>query len=113
VPDGVVFDKAGVMARLMHDEDLARKVTQAFLDDTPRQIEVLREYLQTGDLIRLERQAHSIKGASASVGGEALRAAAWEMERAAKAGDLSAAKTCLSRLEQEFDRLKQAILTSL
>ncbi len=113
VPDGVVFDKAGVLARLMHDEDLARKVTQAFLDDTPRQIEVLREYLQTGDLIRLERQAHSIKGASASVGGEALRAAAWEMERAAKAGDLGAAKTCLPKLEQEFDRLKQAILTSL
>ncbi|HXG35244.1 MAG TPA: response regulator [Bryobacteraceae bacterium] len=113
VPASVVFDKAGVLARLMHDEELARKVTQAFLDDTPRQIEALRQYLQSGDLIRLERQAHSIKGASASVGGEALRVAAWELERAAKAGDLGAAKTCLPKLEQEFDRLKQAILTSL
>jgi CheY-like chemotaxis protein/HPt (histidine-containing phosphotransfer) domain-containing protein len=112
-PVSPVFDKAGVLARLMHDEELARKVAQAFLEDTPRQIEALRQYLQSGDLMRLERQAHSIKGASANVGGEALRAAAWEMERAAKAGDLGAARTCLLKVEQEFDRLKEAIRTSL
>ncbi|MCS6953124.1 MAG: response regulator, partial [Bryobacteraceae bacterium] len=109
----VVLDKEGILARLMNDRELVRKVAETFLDDAPRQFEALRAYLEAGDMLRLERQAHSLKGASANVGGEALRAAAWEMEQAAKAGDLGAARRCLTKMEQEFDRLRQAIAHSL
>jgi CheY-like chemotaxis protein/HPt (histidine-containing phosphotransfer) domain-containing protein len=108
-PSSLVFDRAGVMARLMDDETLARKVAEGFLVDIPRQIEALRGYLEAGDVPTAERQAHSIKGAAATVGGEALRAVAGEMEKAAKAGDLSAVKARLGELEAEFGRLKQAL----
>ncbi len=40
-----VFDKAGMMDRLMDDEDLARTVVDGFLEDIPRQIEALRDCL--------------------------------------------------------------------
>ena len=86
-----VFDKAGLMARLMEDEDLARTVVEGFLDDIPKQIEALRGYLEAGDAAGVERQAHTIKGASANVGGEAVRAVAFEMEKAAKVCNLTAA----------------------
>ena len=76
----------------MNDEDLARVVTESFLDDIPRQIEALRGYLDAWDAPGAERQAHTIKGASANVGGEALRALAFEMEKAGKAGDLGSAE---------------------
>ena len=94
-----VFDRAGMMARLMDDEDLARTVTEGFLDDIPRQIEALRGYLEAGDAPGAERQAHTIKGASANVGGEALRAVAFEMEKAGKAGDLDAVEARMADLE--------------
>jgi HPt (histidine-containing phosphotransfer) domain-containing protein len=106
-----VFDRVGMMARLMDDEDLAKKVVAAFLEETPRQIAVLRRYLESGDAKGAERQAHSIKGASAAVGGERLRTLASEMEQAGKAGDLSAAAGQLTELDAQFDRLRQALMS--
>ena len=87
------------MARMMDDEDLARTVAEGFLEDIPRQIEALRGYLEAGDAPGAERQAHTIKGAAANMGGEHLREVAFEMEKAGKAGDL----------EREFARLKEAM----
>ncbi len=83
-----VFDKVGMMARLMGDEDFAQKLIGVFLEDIPRQIEVLKRCLEAGDVASAERQAHSIKGASANVGGEALRSVALAMEKAGKTGHL-------------------------
>jgi HPt (histidine-containing phosphotransfer) domain-containing protein len=108
-----IFDKAGMMARLMEDEDLARTVAEGFLEDIPRQIEALRGYLEAGDAPGAERQAHAIKGASANVGGEALCAAAFDMEKAAKAGDLDAAGGHMAELDAQFDRLKEAMIKDL
>ncbi|MCX5856052.1 MAG: response regulator [Deltaproteobacteria bacterium] len=108
-PEALVFDKAGMMARLMDDEDLARTVAEGFLADIPRQIEVLRGYLEAGNAPGAERQAHTIKGASANVGGECLRAVAFEMEKAAKAGKLEAVMARLPEIERQFARLKQAM----
>jgi len=101
-----VFDKAGMMVRMMDDEDLARTVIGGFLDDIPKQIEILKVCLAAGDVPGAERQAHSIKGASANVGGEALRAVAFEMEKAGKAGNLEAVAARLPELEAQFARLK-------
>jgi len=98
-----------MMVRLMDDEKLARKIVEVFLDDTPRQIEILRGYLETGDAEGAERQAHTIKGSVANVGGEALRAVAFTLEKAAKTGGLSAAKGRLAELERQFAALKQAM----
>ena len=104
-----MFDKAGMMARLMDDEDLARKVAEGFLEDIPRQIEALRDYRETGDTPGAERQAHTIKGASANVGGEALRAVAFEMEKAAESGNLEYVMAHLPEMERQFARLKGAM----
>ena len=108
-PEAPVFDRAGMMARLMDDEDLAHAVIDGFLEDIPRQIEALRSYLGAGDTPGALRQAHTIKGASANVGGEALRAAAIEMEKAGHAGDVEALKARLPDIEFQFARLQQAM----
>jgi CheY-like chemotaxis protein/HPt (histidine-containing phosphotransfer) domain-containing protein len=104
-----VFDKAGMMVRLMDDEDLARTVVGGFLEDIPKQIEELKGHLKAGDVPGAERQAYSIKGASANVGGEALREVAFEMEKAAKAGDLESITARLPELETQFAQLKAAM----
>jgi CheY-like chemotaxis protein len=105
----VVFDRAGMLERLMGDEELAETIAQGFLADIPRQIEALRNYLEAGDAAGAERQAHTIKGASANVGGERLRALAFEMEKAGKAGDLESIKTRMDELAATFAELKQTM----
>jgi CheY-like chemotaxis protein/HPt (histidine-containing phosphotransfer) domain-containing protein len=107
-PD-VVFDRAGMLARLMDDEDLARTVAIGFMEDIPKQIDALRMCLGAGNAPDALRVAHSIKGASANVGGEALRAEASEVEAAAAVGDLDGALTRLPELESRFALLREAM----
>ena len=108
-----VFDKAGMMERLMNDDDLARTIAESFLVDIPKQIQGLKDFLEAGDIPSVERQAHTIKGASANVGGEALRAVAFEMEMDGKAANLDAVWKNMSELEAQFDRLKDAMEKNL
>ena len=104
-----VFDKEGMMERLMNDEQLINTVIKGYTGDLPIQIESLKGYLATGDAAGAERQAHTIKGASAAIGGEALRAIAFEMEKAGKAGNLDAVNTLIPELDEQFALLKEAI----
>jgi HPt (histidine-containing phosphotransfer) domain-containing protein len=104
-----VFNKADMMSRLMGDDELAHQVVSAFLDDIPKQIEMLRTYLQAGDAASAERQAHTIKSAAANVSGGTLYAVAFEMERAGKAGNLQAVTARLPELESQFSLLREAM----
>ncbi|MCX7001779.1 MAG: PAS domain-containing protein [bacterium] len=112
-PAALLFDCAGMLARLMDDEQLARTVMAGFLEDIPRQIAALRGFLDAGDAAGAERQAHTIKGAAANVGGEALCALASELETTAKAGDLAAVQARVAALHAAFNRLQHAMLQQL
>ncbi len=105
----MVFDKKAMMERLMGDEEMTKNILKVFLQDIPEQIKTLWNYLEKGDITSSERQAHSIKGASANIGGEALRTVAFKMEMAAKVGDLAELKRLMPYLEAQFKRLKEAI----
>jgi CheY-like chemotaxis protein/HPt (histidine-containing phosphotransfer) domain-containing protein len=105
------FDKNGLLERLMGDEEMADTILELFLEDIPLQIQGLKKFLDAGDAPGTERQAHTIKGASANVGGEALHQVAWAIEQAGKTGELDTARNLTTELEARFDRLKVAIQT--
>jgi HPt (histidine-containing phosphotransfer) domain-containing protein len=105
----VVFDRPAMLERLMHDEELAGVLIDAFLDDIPSQIEMLRGYLDASDASGAERQAHLLKGAAANVGGEAFRALAFQMEKSGKTGDLASVAASMDDLDRQFLRLKDAL----
>ena len=104
-----IFDPDSVLSRLEGDDALAKIVYAAFLEDMPRQIQALKRLVADRDVAASARQAHSIKGASANVGGEALRKLAAEMEKAADAGDWRAVIDRMDELELQFSRLKCAM----
>ncbi len=106
-PSAKIWDRAGMLARLMDDEDLVVTIMRSFLDDLPRQIEALRGYLKAGDAAGAERQAHTIKGAAANVSSEALRSVAFEMEKVVRAGDMAAGRIRMEELVATFHRLRQ------
>jgi PAS domain S-box-containing protein len=109
-PESPIFDRAGMLDRLMEDDELAATSIARFRDSMPRQIESLRSSLEAGDAAGVQLAAHSIKDAAAKVGGERLRRVAFELEQAAQAGDLGAAGGHLAELESQFDRLQEALI---
>jgi HPt (histidine-containing phosphotransfer) domain-containing protein len=106
-PEPAVWDKAGMLARLMGDGELVGKVVGGFLSDIPRQMEILKQHLENGDMEKVVRQAHTIKGAAANVGGEVLRGAAHGVEKSAAAGMSMDVGEVMEKLEKIFNRLKQ------
>jgi CheY-like chemotaxis protein/HPt (histidine-containing phosphotransfer) domain-containing protein len=104
-----IFDETELLERLMGDRSIARKVIAGFLQDAPSQLRRLGERLQEGDAEGARRQAHTLKGAAATVSAGGLRAIAYQMEQTAQAGELKRAASLLPRLEEEFEQLKAAL----
>ena len=112
-PECPAFDRAALLNRLMGDEDLARTVLEGFLEDLPRQISGLEGLLLAGDITASQNGAHTIKGAAASVGGEAVRMAAAEMEHMARDGNLKNMRGLLPELKECAAGLTRAMRESI
>lgn len=75
-----IWDKSGMLARLMGDAGTAQTIIEGFLVDLPTQMQILETNLLRGNIPAIMRQAHSIKGAAAIVGGQRLQATAVALE---------------------------------
>jgi HPt (histidine-containing phosphotransfer) domain-containing protein len=104
------FDESVLLTLLAGDREAAAEITTEFLKDAPRQVAELREALATADTRLAGRQAHTLKGASANVGAEALRAAARQMELAVADGALEKAESLQVELELQLARLVSVLL---
>jgi PAS domain S-box-containing protein len=107
-----VFDKDMLMARLGFDDVLADTVINGFLEDMPKQIRKLKRLIDNGKSEEAGYQAHRIKGAAASIEGQALRAVAYEMEKAGKSGDMDGLKRLFPELKKQFAILKKTMKNS-
>ena len=108
-PAAVVFDPEVLIGLLDGDREAVDEILAEYLADAPRQIDGMYAALAAGDAQAARRHAHTLKGASASVGAEAVRAAAYEVECAAAAGDLKACRGLDGRLESELERLRERL----
>jgi PAS domain S-box-containing protein len=107
--DAVVFNQEIFLRRMMGDEDFARSVAVGFLQDLPKLLAGLKERVAQQDLELIWKQAHKMKGSAANVGGEVLKEAAFEVEKAGKAGDLAAVAEWMPELELQSARLREAL----
>lgn len=105
VPELSVFDESVLLKVLDGDRQSAAEIAAGFLDDLPVQLSGLREAVAAGDAGLIRQRAHALKGASASVGAEALRQLAAGLEQSAVAGDLEGAPTVVAEIEQQLTRL--------
>ena len=79
------------------DRALLRELIETYLEDAPRQIDMMRSGLAARDVEQSHRAAHTLKSISATVGATALSAAARELE--AMTLPATTAATDLSDLE--------------
>ncbi len=109
VADKRVFDRDQLFQSVCDDRELAAQVVGVFLTDIPEQLSALAAALDAGDAKTAERSAHSVKGASATVGGEALRAVALECEVLGKNGDLAGMRAKMDELRAQYGVLENAL----
>ena len=105
-----IWDKAGMLERMMGDEDMAMEIVTLFLEDAPSQILALRESLENGDIQKAQRRVHNLKASSANVGGECMYEAALNVEKSTKIGNANTALGLMTELETQFELLKEAMI---
>lgn len=108
-----LWDRAGMLQRLENDQSLAGHVISCFLEDSPNQINALREAITAGEAQAAGLIAHNLKGAAATIGGEAVCALALTMEHCGQAGDLSALISLLPEITEAHEVLLRRLTTEL
>ena len=91
-----------------HDAFL-REIAGICLADAPLRITGLAESLAAGDLSKITRAAHRIKGSSANLGAMALRAVAERLEHHARTDGITAGALFVTAIESGFARAQTAL----
>jgi CheY-like chemotaxis protein/HPt (histidine-containing phosphotransfer) domain-containing protein len=104
------FDKAEAMERAGGDEKLLKELLAAFLSEYPPLMAQIRDAIAQRDARRLERAAHTLKGAAGTVAVSAASHAAQRLEIMGRTGDLAGATLVCTELEDTLRRLRPAIL---
>jgi len=107
-----LFDLAGTLDRLGDDAELLKEVAAIYLSSAPGQIDTIAAALERGDLQEVYREAHSLKGATATFEAPTALAAVAEVEACGRRGDGAAAavafvsmKSLVARLSAELEPL--------
>ncbi len=66
-PHAEQLDRALLLERVEGDQELLAEMIQLFLADAPHLLDAMRNALLQGDMILLERSAHSMKGAAGNM----------------------------------------------
>jgi CheY-like chemotaxis protein len=104
-----VFDPRVLLGLLDGDRAAVADIVGEYAEDAPRQLAGVREALAAGDADLVRRRAHTLKGASANVGAEALRIAAYDLERAAADAELAGGEALVAQLDDELGRLLERV----
>lgn len=102
-----VFDRADLLTRLGGNQSLLPKMVKLFITSADEHLKLLCAAASAGDSDQMRAKAHAIKGSAGNVGACALSAAAAELEKAVREGDLDRQPELLTRVEQQYDLFKQ------
>lgn len=98
--DNLDWDREFALEQAGDDEEMLAELLLLFRDSSTNDLARMREALAKNDGPALADAAHSIKGASASLGVEGIRKLAAEIEKAGRQGDLARSETMLARLAE-------------
>jgi CheY-like chemotaxis protein len=91
------------------EPDIVWELAEAFAFETPALLETLRQAMASGQPEQLKRAAHNLKGSSNNLGARTMAALSAELEIIGKNGTVERAEELVTRLEQEYQRVCQAL----
>ena len=99
------FDRDGLIARLLDDEELAKDTMKKFLDDFPGQLDKFKTLVASRDRSGVSAQLHNLKGICAGMSSESLYRLAQDLEGALAEGDFAIIEARLPEWENQYHRL--------
>jgi PAS domain S-box-containing protein len=106
-----VMDRALALARVDGDESLLADLARLFCEESPAMMAAVQEAVAARDADRLQRAAHSLKGAVATLSAPKAFDAALAMERQGRSGDLTQIDKAYALLEVQVQRLRSVLET--
>lgn len=104
IDEVILFDLKEVM-----EADFNRLIS-IYFDDSVLLLESLVQSLQSGDLPKLRKTAHSLKGSSSNIGAPRLAELLQELEDMAKQNELKHEVVLLDEIHNEFQLVRQSLL---
>ncbi|TQD25377.1 PAS domain S-box protein [Methanolobus vulcani] len=105
----MIFDSKLFMENIMDDIVLAKEVIEIFNRNAPHQLEELKDAIEKKQIETIVNSAHSLKGASASVGGMALCDISARIEVQAGSGQIEEIIEMLPDLDKNYELLMQEL----
>jgi len=92
------WDRSFALEQAGDDEEILEELLTLYRDSSAADLGKIEEGLKAGNAEAVADAAHSIKGASASLGIEAIRQLAHDIEKAGRSGDLDFIRNNLQKL---------------
>jgi PAS domain S-box-containing protein len=103
------LDVSELLERVEGSQELAATLGQIYREQSPALLAEMRDASEAGDAGRLERAAHTVKGAAANLSAKGVSRAALALEMMGRSGELRNARAALATLESEERRLAGAL----
>jgi PAS domain S-box-containing protein len=104
-----IFRPNELIDRLSGDENTARIILAGFLQDLPKQIDKLKNFIAEKKVEEVRIQAHTLKGAAAAVSALEMRSVALDIEQAAKDQNIPRAENLFADLMKKRQRFEETI----
>jgi len=95
------------------EPDIVQELAEAFQFETPLLLEALCEAVAQGQPEQLQSAAHNLKGSSNNLGAQTMAALSAELEAISKTGTVEQAAELVTHLEQEYQRVCQALAAEI
>lgn len=102
-----LFNIPNFLNSLADDEELARELLKAFMEDSPVRSRSLGEALDAGDIDQAAKLAHSLKGMCGVVRADDLANLALSMEHTVKEGGVDKTREMYVDFQSMLDRAHQ------
>lgn len=103
------FDQDELLARVDNDIAFLAETVDMLAADGPALLHQIRQAAAAGDAASVGRHAHALKGMISNFCAPAAQAAALNLEKIGKSGDLSAADAATDALQQHIDTLTREL----
>lgn len=108
--DNLLFDRSRLEQISSGDKELEQELLQIFVEDIQDYLQELKQGLSANDVVKVGRQAHTIKGASGNVGVTSMQEVAAELERQARTeASLEDAPELVADLEDLLNAVRACI----
>ena len=91
------------------EPDVLTQVLTLFLDEVPPRMTRLRNAWASGNIVEMQRAAHSLKGSAGNIGAHGMFDVCRQLDGLGRSGNLDAAAPLVDALDVEFGKVEAEI----